>query len=107
MRPIIAALKSGDTQSIIVSLAILLLLVIVGGVGLWYYRKRVLFSDESSGGIWTFEDLRRMRESGELTEEEYQSLRSAMIGAFQVKPKTESPRPADGEQIIVPREPEP
>lgn len=85
----IAAFKADDARWIIVSCAFIALLVIVGGLGVWYYRKRVLFSDQVSA-TWTFDDLRRMRDRGDLTEEEYQSLRSAMVGSFQGKPKKES-----------------
>ncbi len=92
MWPIVGAIRTEDARWILVSCAILALLIIVGGLGVWYYRKRVLFSDTSSAGsIWNFDDLRRMRERGELSEEEYQSLRAALIGSFQAKPKKEGP----------------
>lgn len=106
MWPVIIAVRSEDTRWILVSCAILALLIIVGGLGVWYYRKRVLFSEEASAdGMWTFDDLRRMRDRGDLTEEEYQSLRAALIGSFQGKVKKDpspaqadvSPKPGDAE----------
>lgn len=84
----VAASQLDAAKWIIVSCAAILLLVIVGGVGVWYYRKWVLFSDPFSDAVtWTFEDLRLMRDRGDLTEEEYQSLRASMVGSFQGKPK--------------------
>lgn len=71
-------------QWILVSGGVIALMVVVGGLLVWYYRKRVLFSDHTSADAgWTFEDLRQMKEKGDLSEEEYQALRSALIGSFQ------------------------
>lgn len=88
----VAASQLDAAKWIIVSCAAILLLVIVGGVVVWYYRKWVLFSDASSDAVtWTFEDLRQMRDRGDLSEAEYQSLRATMIGSFQSKPKRVPP----------------
>lgn len=88
----LAAISPEDTRWILISCAVLLLLIIVGGLGVWYYRKQVLFSDSSSqAAVWTFDDLRRMRDRGELTEQEYQSLRAAMIGSYKSKPNQDRP----------------
>lgn len=105
--PTIAALKPDDARWIFVSVAILALLVIVGGLGVWYYRKKVLFPDDAQGGVWTFEDLRRLRESGELTEEEYQSLRTSLIGSFQGRPKQDDAPLDSADEDGDPREPAP
>jgi hypothetical protein len=89
---LVAAVQADAAKWIIISCAVIALLVIVGGVVVWYYRKWVLFADSSpEATVWTFDDLRRMRERGELTEEEYQSLRSAMIGSYQGKLKRSAP----------------
>jgi len=103
--PIIAAIRPEQTWWILVSCAVIALLVIVGGLGVWYYRKQFLFPDRTEGGgLWTFEDLRQMRDRGDLTEEEYQSLRAAMIGSFDAKPKQTGglPRPNSPEDLIDP-----
>lgn len=61
----------------------LLGLLVVGGGIVWYYRQRLLGREPSDDGTpWTLDDLHRMRAEGQLTEEEYQALRQAMIAEF-------------------------
>ena len=53
--------------------------------GLWYYRKWLLRggkSESDSSGVWTFDDLRRMKQEGKITEEEYQALRATLVAAY-------------------------
>jgi hypothetical protein len=96
---LVAAIQADAAKWIIISCAVIALMVIVGGVVVWYYRKWVLFSDPSpEATVWTFDDLRRMKEQGELSEEEYQSLRAAMIGAYQGKLKSSPPETEPREQ---------
>lgn len=72
-----------DAASIIIACAILMGLVVVLFVGLWYYRKWAFSPDDATtGAAWTFEDLRQMRDRGDLSEDEYQSLRAAMLGSY-------------------------
>jgi len=62
---------------------LLLAAVIVLFGGVWYYRRRWLTRSEPTGGTaWTLDDLRRMREAGHITEEEYRALRAALVAAF-------------------------
>ena len=42
----------------------------------WYFGTS---EDEFSSGLWTLADLRRMREQGEITEDEYETLREQAI----------------------------
>ena len=42
----------------------------------WYFRTS---EDEFSSGLWTLADLRRMREQGEITEDEYETLHGQAI----------------------------
>ena len=65
---------------------VLILAVVVFFTGLWYYRKLLLRDDPDVGGVaWTLDDLHRMRQEGQLTEEEYRALRATMVAAFQGK----------------------
>jgi hypothetical protein len=53
--------------------------------GLWLYGRRYLRSEgesDEAAGAWTLADLRKLRDQGELTEDEYQAMRSAIIGAY-------------------------
>src|SRR5687767_12579557 len=82
MVSLLASLTAANASRIIVASILLGLAVIVLSVGLWYYRKRLMEPTVSSGEPWTFEDLRRLRDSGNLTEEEYEALRSALKNAY-------------------------
>ncbi len=42
----------------------------------WYFGTS---KDEFSSGLWTLADLRRMREQGEITEDEYETLHGQAI----------------------------
>ena len=48
----------------------------------WYFGGA---ANNSREGLWTLQDLRQMRERGEITEDEYQTLRQQTIGAYQDK----------------------
>ena len=67
---------------IIVTCLLLLIAAIVLYVGIWYYRRRWLDLPRSSSQPWTLEDLRKLRDRGTLTEEEYEAMRAAMIDAY-------------------------
>ena len=80
------ALGASSTDSVIQVLiwgGVLLLAVIVLFGAVWYYRRRWLTRSELTGGTpWTLDDLRRMREAGDITEEEYRALRAALVAAY-------------------------
>ena len=42
------------------------------------YRKALL-KDSGGGQLWDLDDLREMKESGQLTEQEYQALRQKLV----------------------------
>lgn len=48
----------------------------------WYFGTS---QDESSPGLWTLADLRRMREQGEITEDEYETLHGQAVAGYQDK----------------------
>lgn len=77
------AVQMGDRIGQIIFWCLVLLgLLFVLCVGLWYYRRRVLGPVDKLEQAWTFQDIRDMRDRGELTEEEYQAIRQTMIGAY-------------------------
>ncbi len=74
-------------EKIIVAGGLLVGALIVLWLGVWYYRRRWLGSEESGvRPAWTLEDLRRLRESGQISESEYQALRGLTIGSSQGRP---------------------
>lgn len=55
--------------------------ILFGGV--WYYRHRWLRSDDrGSGEPWTLDDLARMKQAGQISDEEYRVLRESIVAAF-------------------------
>lgn len=63
--------------------------VLLVGLGLLWTRSRRRFLDAdrltSGGGAFTLQELRDMRSRGDLSEEEFQSLRQQLIGGYQDK----------------------
>ena len=97
------ALGASSTDSVIQVLiwgGVLLLAVIVLFGAVWYYRRRWLTRSELTGGTpWTLDDLRRMHEAGQITEEEYRALRATLVAAFRGGQDDDSDvvwTPADG-----------
>lgn len=66
--------------------------VILGGIIIYFVRNWARRSDDSTPGF-TLGDLRELRDSGEITEEEFKAARNAMIS--QVR-KQSSPTEDDG-----------
>jgi len=82
---IVAALTATRSNQIIVWGLILMGAVVVLFGGLWYYRRYWLQADEEPGANrtpWTLDDLRQMKESGQINDVEYQTLRETMIAAL-------------------------
>ena len=82
MITLLAATVTENSSKILVWSGILLALLIVLSLGVWYYRRRWLSPDDLPSSAWTLDDIRRLRDEGALTSEEYQALRAAMIGAI-------------------------
>jgi hypothetical protein len=82
---IVAALTATLSNQIIIWGLILMGAVVVLFGGLWYYRRYWLQADEEPGANrtpWTLDDLRQMKESGQINDVEYQTLRETMIAAL-------------------------
>ncbi len=73
-----------QVEKIIVAGGLLVGALIVLWLGVWYYRRHWLESEASGvGPAWTLEDLRRLRDRGDLSESEYQALRGLVVGSFE------------------------
>lgn len=73
------------TERLLIWLIVLMAMVIVLGFAVWYTRRWMFVRSESREEAWTLEDLRRMRDEGSLSAEEYERLRETMIG--QLRPR--------------------
>ncbi len=79
---ILAELTPTDRNRVITALAIMLILVIVGFVGIMIFRRKLNADDkaDSSGDVgFSLSDLRRMRDDGEITPEEYEITRAKVV----------------------------
>ena len=65
------------------------LLILLGG-GLAMLIRRSIFAGSEPTVGFTLEDLREMRERGEITTEEFEQSRSRMMAALKEKPSPES-----------------
>ena len=90
MATILAASGPDKTLSIVVTCLILMGAFLVLGVGLWYIRRRLRSARADTSAPWTFDDLRKLRADGKLTEEEYQTLRGEMIGMYTKEARPEA-----------------
>ncbi len=78
----IAAFSAEERNKILVALAILMGMVIVGGVAILLFRRRLHVPDDtdtSSNVGFSLSDLRTMRDQGEITSEEYEATRAKVI----------------------------
>lgn len=82
MTATLAAINAEGARQIIIACALLIGALVVLIAGVWYYRRHYLSSAESAEPLWTFDDLRKMRQKGDLSEAEYQKLRAALIGLY-------------------------
>ncbi|MBX3395840.1 MAG: SHOCT domain-containing protein [Phycisphaerae bacterium] len=62
---------------------VLVALIVVLGVGLWFLRRSIWGTTSSAveDGL-TLQQLRELRDAGEISEAEFQALRRAMIDRF-------------------------
>ena len=87
-----------QVEKIIVAGGLLVGALIVLWLGVWYYRRRWLGSEASGvGPAWTLEDLRRLRDRGDLSESEYQALRGLVVGSFEDRPAGAAGLPESGD----------
>lgn len=82
MIPALAAVGDNVIRIVIWCL-VLIVAIVVLFVGVWYYRRRWFRMMDGSGTTaWTFDDLHRLREQGQISEEEYRALRASLVAAF-------------------------
>jgi hypothetical protein len=93
---LVASIDPRNTSWIVAVCVSLIGVTVVAFLAVRYYYRRVFGQNEASGAqSWTFEDLKRMKDEGQLTQEEYQALRASLISSFKGHaPKQASPDPS-------------
>jgi hypothetical protein len=78
--PILAANVPDKAVTIVVTCLMLAGAFILLGIGVWLVRRWQRSTKMDASAPWTFDDLRKLRDQGKLTEAEYQTLRGEIIG---------------------------
>ena len=89
-----AELSPQERNQIMLALAILLVLVVIGCVGIMLFRRKIRDTDVSTNSAdagFSLSSLREMRDRGELTPEEYERARAKVVE----KVKSSLAAPAD------------
>lgn len=73
-------------------LILLVGLIIVGGVAIYFFRRWMWHDSRSSTAGFTLQDLRDLHARGELTDEEFNAAKAAMIGRLAEPAKSQEPK---------------
>jgi hypothetical protein len=80
-------------RAVLVWGTVLLVVALVVGLGIRALRRRVFPEEEPPPDqLWTLEDLREMRKRGELSEEEFETLRARVIASMAGAERGTGPR---------------
>jgi len=77
---ILAAAQRIDWPSIVFWLGLLAALLAVAGFAIWRIRRTIREAEDVTAPAFTLQDLREMRDRGELTEVEFQAARQVALG---------------------------
>lgn len=86
--------QSGAVGRIVVSVVLLVGALIVLGVILAALRRRLL-APAREPALGMFEHLRKMREEGTISPEEYDAIRRQMVSKAAQRPSADEPAPAE------------
>lgn len=90
------AASGGDTGRFLAWIGALIVVVVIGTVALLFVRRRMIGrSDTDQGGFSAMEEMRAMVARGEMSQEEFDQVRKAMID----KIKASKNQPEDGGRV--------
>ena len=71
---------SPPSQAVIWGLVVIVAIVFLGA-GFWFVRRRLFAHQDAaeSGEVWSLQHLRELRASGQITEQEFDSLKAGVI----------------------------
>jgi hypothetical protein len=90
---------SASSMSAVLWVGVLIVVAVVGGLAILYIRRRVLAeaSDaDAQGGL--MESLRAMRDSGEISQQEFDAARSSMLRRVKEQVAADERRKAEAAQ---------
>jgi hypothetical protein len=71
--------KSPPLGSVLVWVGVLMTVTLLGGLAVLWYRKQLLSKSTESDAGSMMEEFRRMRDSGEMSIEEFEATKRAMV----------------------------
>lgn len=97
--PISLAQQAGADAvwNVVLWVVVLIGAVLVMGVVLMKLRRKLREGDEEVGDGLLLDDLRRLRDTGQITSEEYQRAVAAMAGRMGAPGSAQSPGPGHGQ----------
>lgn len=71
---------SPPSQAVIWGLVVIAAIVILGA-GVWFVRRRLFHNQDAAetGEVWSLQHLRDLRATGQITEQEFDSLKAGVI----------------------------
>lgn len=68
-----------DLTPLFMWIGIAVVILVIAGVALMFLRRRVLGLTDQTSEVGLMDDLRAMRDRGEISDEEYRSIRNTMV----------------------------
>lgn len=88
--------KSPPLGSVLIWVGVLMTLTLIGGLAVLWYRKQVLSKPQESDPGTLMEQFRRMRDTGEMSAEEFEATKRAMIAKLRGSQLPHSDKPTVG-----------
>ena len=91
--------SSASSMSAVMWVGVLIVVAVVGGLAILYLRRRVLAEAgdaDAQGGL--MESLRAMRDSGEISQQEFDAARSSMLRRVKEQVAADERRKAEAVQ---------
>lgn len=101
---LLAFAKKIQFQQYLLWLGLAVVLLILAGLAVMWLRRRVLGVDADKMQAGLFEELRAMRDRGEMSIEEYDAAKATMVARASGKPVPlrAKPRASSGERVAKP-----
>jgi hypothetical protein len=99
---LIALSKQVKFQQYLIWLGLALIVLIAAGLVIFWLRRRVLGSDARQADAGLFDQLRSMRDRGEMSVEEYDAAKAAMVARVSGKPPAPGAKAGSSDRIAKP-----
>ncbi len=94
--------KKIQFQQYLLWLGLALVALIIAGLVVAWLRRRVLGSQAQTADAGLFDELRAMRDRGEMSLEEFDIAKAAMVAKLSGKPTAPRPKPPPSDRVAKP-----